>query len=64
MSSRNWCFTVNNPADTDYPESWQLDYVKNMIYQVEIGENGTLHLQGYLELKNPRNLTWLKRQMH
>lgn len=64
MSTRNWCFTVNNPNELDYPETWQTDYIAHLIYQPEIGEEGTIHLQGYLELKNPRNLTWMKNQMH
>lgn len=42
----NWCFTINNPEglldfDTLPPH-------KYCVYQEEIGENGTLHFQGYV----------------
>ncbi len=60
MGSRNWLFTLNNPEDSEYPCKWTLDRVKLIVYQVEVGEEGTIHLQGYLELESPRRLTYLK----
>jgi hypothetical protein len=60
MGSRNWCFTLNNPTDSEYPESWNRDQTKLIVYQTEIGENGTYHLQGYLELRSPRRISYLK----
>lgn len=60
MQSRNWVFTLNNPTDDEYPSKWNLDRVKLIVYQVEIGEQGTLHLQGYVELEGSRKLTYLK----
>jgi len=65
MASRNWLFTINNPEAEDYPEQWSnLTNIKNAIYQVEMGEEGTIHLQGYLELKNPRQMVWLRRNLN
>jgi hypothetical protein len=61
MTARRWCFTVNNPEDDDYPESWTNGRVKLMACQMELGEEGTLHLQGYLEMKSPCRLAALKK---
>ncbi len=64
MSGRNWLFTINNPELNDYPEGWKTDNVKTLIYQVEQGEEGTIHLQGYLELQTPRQLEWIKAKLN
>lgn len=61
MGSRNWLFTLNNPEDEEYPHKWNLERVQLIVYQVEVGEEGTLHLQGYLELESPRRLSFLKK---
>lgn len=34
--------------------------VRGLVYQVERGDSGTTHLQGYLELSNPARITQLK----
>lgn len=38
-----------------------MDKIKLAVYQLEKGETGTLHLQGYLELKSPCRLAALKK---
>lgn len=55
--ARRWCFTLNNPVTTElaFP-----DKVKYAIYQLEQGESGTPHLQGYLEADTTVSLPWLK----
>lgn len=58
MSFRNVCFTVNNP-DGEFP-SWP-DYVCYGVYQLERGESGTLHWQGYAELSKMVKLGGLKK---
>ncbi|UJO02092.1 Rep [Molossus molossus associated circovirus 3] len=55
--SRNWIFTDNNP-EHDEPD-WP-DCVKYAIWQKERGENGTEHLQGYVEFKSSKKLTAVK----
>lgn len=60
MTARAWCFTVNNPED-----DWKLesDKIKIGIWQKEIGESGTVHIQGYVEMCMPmrrRGLTRIK----
>lgn len=66
MAGRNWCFTINNPLPSDFPNlepsEWS-DNLKFLIYQSEIGESGTLHLQGYLELKNSRRQAFVKTRL-
>jgi len=55
--SKNWVFTDNNP-EQDEP-SWPAN-VKYAIWQKERGENGTEHLQGYVELNTVRAISYLK----
>ncbi len=66
---RNWCFTLNNYTDqmvtilhsqTERPDT----YITYMIYQHEISESGTPHLQGYIELKRRMSLRALKRRLN
>lgn len=44
--ARNWCFTLNNPGDT---RPARPDWACFLVYQLEQGENGTPHLQGYIQ---------------
>lgn len=60
---RNWCFTWNNYSEEDYIRisslsSQQCNYV---IVAKEVGDNGTPHLQGYIELCKPSRLTGVKK---
>ena len=64
MTSRNWCFTINNPSPEDIPELWaqeDLAKIKLLCYQLEMGESGTPHYQGYLETVQPIRLSGLKK---
>ena len=69
--SQSWCFTWNNPAADLFLSEDQAsshtsdaivlpDYVQYLIYQKEVGENGTLHFQGYLETSRRVRLSQLK----
>lgn len=63
--SRNWLGTLNNPEGID-PETFLSDwYVKHKaVYvngQVEVGEEGTRHIQYYLNFKEPCRLSALKK---
>lgn len=59
-TSRRWCFTYNNPqsalVDVDVKE-WKATYV---VFQLEMGESGTLHYQGYIEMPKPVRFTHFK----
>lgn len=55
-----WVFTVNNPdfLSTDLPEFDKEAYVS---WQLEQGQSGTPHVQGYLECRTRVRLTQLKK---
>lgn len=59
---RRWCCTLNNYTDdelntiTQYLSGGKFKYIIGK----EIGEEGTPHLQGYFEAKNPVSLSTLK----
>lgn len=54
-----WTFTVNNPGE------WRPTFIDNlmayMIYETEVGEEGTTHIQGYVRFKNRKELNSAKR---
>lgn len=59
-SSKRFCFTINNYSDDD------INRLKNCGYSFitfgkEIGENGTPHLQGYIEFKSSKRFSTLKK---
>ncbi len=60
---KNWCFTLNNPTEEEEELLKNLvpDYVKYLIYQPEVGDNGTKHLQGYLQVNKKTRLSGVKK---
>lgn len=64
--ARNWCFTLNNPTEDDYTfweslSKWSMsELVVYAIMQEEVGEEGTVHLQGYMELGRPIRMARMK----
>lgn len=57
--SARWCFTVNNP-DFDIPINPIHERISYLVYQKEVGELLTPHVQGYLEVAGARvRRTWL-----
>lgn len=63
MAAKNWCFTINNFSEDDRNNCSNLctDHCNYAIYQIERGDNGTVHIQGYLELKTRKRLPQVKR---
>ncbi len=65
---KNVCFTLNNPTEAERIW-WRAaltngeDSVTYLVLQEETGENGTVHLQGYVELADRKRLTWLRRHL-
>lgn len=60
MSVRNYVFTINNPTDDDLPS---LDWknAQYIVYQLEEGDNGTPHYQGYVQFKAKMRISALKK---
>ena len=58
--SRSWVFTINNYHDT--VDTVLLDRLKNeeYVWQHEVGESGTPHIQGYVRFKNARYFSSVK----
>lgn len=56
LSARRWCFTINNPTNWVYLGG----DMKYLIYQQEKGENGTMHLQGYVKFNKSMSLKGAK----
>ncbi|AXH75335.1 MAG: putative viral replication protein [Cressdnaviricota sp.] len=56
--AQRWCFTVNNPGT--FRPAWVPDQMSYMIYQLEKGEAGTPHLQGYIAFKGRKRLAQVK----
>lgn len=60
--SARWCFTKNNPLQ--WRPEWlpmEMDY---LIWEHEIGEQGTPHIQGYVRFKIRKTLQAAKRLIH
>lgn len=59
--AKNWLFTYNNPAGLiDLQELEDNHDLERGVYQEEVGENGTHHLQGYLGFKVRKTLKYLR----
>lgn len=55
-----WVFTLNNPGPSHLQDVQGWPDIKYCVYQVEQGEQGTEHLQGYAIFANKKRLAWLK----
>ena len=64
-TNRSWCFTFNNPPEDVVQNISQiLSEETNIRYacgQLEVGESGTRHIQGYIELKRPARLSAMRK---
>lgn len=58
----NWVFTLNNPtpAEIESLKTSELSRVRYLTFGEEVGESGTFHLQGYLELFSRCRMSALK----
>ncbi len=57
--SKCWCFTINNPVRGEDP--MPSDDALYLVWQLEEGKEGTLHFQGYVEMKSRRTLAAMKK---
>jgi hypothetical protein len=56
--AQSWMFTINNPTGEDDPRTWDARYVS---WQLEEGEEGTPHLQGYVEFHGQKRLSGVRK---
>nr|AHC72202.1 master replication initiator protein [Faba bean necrotic stunt virus] len=52
-----WCFTLNNPLSPLFLH----ESMKYLVYQIEQGESGNVHFQGYIEMKKRTSLAGMKK---
>lgn len=54
--AKKWCFTLCNYTneDVEYIKSENVPLCHKMMFQSEVGENGTPHLQGWVEFKTKK----------
>lgn len=58
--AKDYCFTINNPSDYHIEALQSLDY-RYLVYQVEVGEEqGTPHIQGFVQLSEKLRVTSIK----
>ena len=54
---KHYCFTINNPSKNDEKQVLKFaahEWCSFLVYQHEVGEEGTYHLQGFLSLVTQR----------
>lgn len=61
-TTRNVCFTINNYDETDIAAFKDWDQITYIVYGKEVGESGTPHLQGYVEFKNSKKFSTIKKK--
>jgi len=61
MRARNYCYTLNNYTDDEIEnlKKWKNEY---HVFGLEIGKEGTMHVQGYIEFKNAATFESIKKK--
>lgn len=54
--ARDFCFTINFPEDYHIQALQAMDY-RYLVYQVEVGEEGTPHIQGFIQFMEKHRFT-------
>lgn len=56
--AKNWCFTINNPVTEC--AGWVSVDMTYLLCGKEVGENGTPHIQGYVQMKQRKTLNQMR----
>jgi len=59
MRARCWCFRLSNPEEVLAVDEWA--DIAYAVWQLEIGEQGTVHYQGYANFSQPKRMAALKK---
>lgn len=59
-TARHWCFTLNNPEEDIHDRMLNMRDVEYAVWQLEIGEQGTEHFQGYVVFFEKKRGTTVK----
>lgn len=65
--AKNWVFTLNNYTDDDQVNlrrAAETPQITFLVFGREVGENGTPHLQGYVEFASRLRLNQAKRLLN
>lgn len=64
-AAKNWCFTINNFTEEELVRVREFCRGCSFaIFQIEKGEEGTRHIQGYCQLSSKQRLGWLKKNFN
>lgn len=61
-ATQRWCFTLNSVAGAPLPPPWSVlpQGARYLVFQEEVGEQGTHHYQGYIEFTARKSLQAVK----
>lgn len=59
-TARHWCFTLNNPQEDIHDRMLNMRDTEYAVWQLEIGEQGTEHFQGYVVFFEKKRGTTVK----
>jgi len=63
-AAKNWVFTINNYRDNDIEKLEKMfdhGHFSYIVYGKEVGEHGTPHIQGYVQLKKKMRMAQVKK---
>jgi len=61
-TATHWGMTINNPSDSDIALLTQYpDHIRKIVYQHEVGAEGTPHIQAYVKLQKQQRMSFMKK---
>jgi len=58
-----WSMTINNPDETDLAlvRNGYADYCRELIHTLEVGDNGTPHVQAWVKLQRQQRMSFMRK---